>query len=834
MKTALHRFFFLQLVIAFLLPGALNAQIQSADQFYSTKYLQNAIRKYSRKLKKDPDNAQICFNLAEAYRLNGDYVQAEGYYEAALEQENQPQTRLLLAQMQMANGKYTQAAENFKGYATTCSNENDIRNANALSDQCKRLTTFKWDAGNVSIAPAPFNSPQLDFSPVFYGEDKIVFSSNRTRVRDFNRPEDPWTQGNFVDLYYVEDNGDGYSNPDLFTKKVNSIYHEGPCTFSPDLGTMYFTRSDFLKGKRGRDSEHNTRLQIFSAKKMGEDWKRIEVLSFNDPEYSYCHPALSANGKVLVFSSDMPGGEGGMDLYMTRKIGQRAWSKPENLGPEINTAGNEVFPWIDSEGTLYFSSNMHLGLGGLDIFKADFVDGKWKYPSNLGAPFNSLKDDFGYVSKTDGEGGFFTSNRGESHDDIFVFEGIQPLILVGTLSDCGAGRPIPGASILLDERGKEEKLDTTDAKGRFLFEIEFDRLYLLEATKVGFVKDQECTGSLKLNSMDYYGQDTIQVSLKMAKKVEVVVTEQPEFTLSDTIFRYELSDDRQIRIEDEMVIGLERKNGEIFRQAIGPKREIEIDQQIQVSRPGLPDTLLTWKPGLGGDIYIENGVVFAEEKRPDTTIKWIIGDSADVEIENVVVLKRVNLPDSIVTVDPEFLAKDPVRELNLDGGKILVMEVVPDTILRTYFGTLCKIELREGEVVELHNVYFDFDKYDLRGDGFGDLEVLLKLLNKYPEMTGMAMAHTDSRGSDAYNLRLSQNRANSTREFLVRNGIAPERLEAIGFGERLLKNDCGNGVECDEEKHQRNRRVEFMITGMGRFLRSKERWFSDGIGSPDW
>ena len=263
------------------------------------------------------------------------------------------------------------------------------------------------------------NTGDLEFSPVFY-QNGIVYVSSRYKSGAIDKK----IGETFFELFYSELDRNGTPlDPQDFSVNVNSQVHEGPVAFNRQGNLIYFTRNNMKKGVRKADSQGVTRLKIYEASKGAFDWEEVHELPFNNDEYSTCHPALSADGRRLYFTSDMPGGYGGFDLYFVERRGG-TWSMPINLGPEINTPQNEVFPYIHESGTLFFSSTGHSGYGGLDIFMIDISGQTWSQVSNLGKPFNSERDDLGFILAPDGKYGFLTSDRtgGYGKDDIYRFE----------------------------------------------------------------------------------------------------------------------------------------------------------------------------------------------------------------------------------------------------------------------------------------------------------------------------------------------------------------------------------------------------------------------------
>ena len=650
---------FLLLITTLLLAAEFAVgQLYTASNAYNSLHLKEAIKKYKKVIKKDETNGEALFNIANCYRLSGEFSEAEKWFERAAAYYDDSRAKLFYAQMLMANEKYEVAATWYDKYSRATTNANNSRNAKRLSQQCHELLETGIQGTPLVLDKVSFNSPGIDFSPAYYQENYIVFASNRAKGERDPKLPDPWNEGEFVDLFMVEVEAPlKYSEVMKFSSVINSKYHEGPVSFSAEGDIIYFTRTDF-KGTRLRtDNQLNSRLNIYKAIKTGSSWGKVERLDFNSKESNSAHPALSPDQEYLIFASDRPGGYGGMDLYISWSTGS-GWGDPVNMGLEINTSGSEAFPFIDENGDLYYSSDFLVGVGGLDVFKAEKTGRKWKNPQNMGAPINSPKDDFGFIFDPNHKGGFFTSNREGLLDDIYHFHEKPVIDLVGVVRDCRDSSEVPNALIEIDEDGLLARKLHTNVAGEFINWLDFDRDYHIVVEKEGYEVSKECPGYVEFNTdgMEYANQ-----------KVEV----------------------------------------EIWLNRIVP----------------------------------------------------------------------------------------PVEIVEMISGRNVTLEA--------------------GARITLHNIYFNLAKADIRTDAVGACMELLSLLKRYPHIEGELSAHTDSRGSDPYNLKLSQDRATSVYNFLIHNGVEESRLTAVGYGETQLKNSCTNGVQCSEAEHQMNRRVEFLITSMG-------------------
>ncbi len=265
-----------------------------------------------------------------------------------------------------------------------------------------------------TIQILPINSAAAEFCPVFYKNGLIFCSTRQSAIWSglSSRQKD-------MDLYYTErKSNNSYTAPRKLRGDINTRKDEGPFTITADGKFLYFTKT-----KSKRQKNEIPTLGIFSARLDGKEWKDIRKFPHNVHKYNVAHPALSADGQTLYFSADLHGGYGGTDLYVCHKVGS-SWTRPQNLGPAVNTWGNEQFPFVHPDGMLYFSSDGHSGMGGLDVFYTrEIRKDQWLVPKNYGEPVNSEKDDFGIVVSEDKRQGYFSSNRrgGFGKDDIYAF-----------------------------------------------------------------------------------------------------------------------------------------------------------------------------------------------------------------------------------------------------------------------------------------------------------------------------------------------------------------------------------------------------------------------------
>ncbi|WP_026716431.1 OmpA family protein, partial [Flavobacterium gelidilacus] len=364
-----------------------------------------------------------------------------------------------------------------------------------------------------------------DYGSAFYGEE-LVFASARDTGGVFSRKH-KWTNQSFTNLYQSKVGGDGnLQEADKFSKSTNSKFHESTPVFTKDGKTMYFTRNNYVDGKKGRSGEKVMLLKILKATLVDDKWGNVVELPFNSNEYSVAHPALSPDDKTLYFASDMPGTLGASDLYKVSIDGD-SYGEPENLGAVFNTEARETFPFISDENELYFASDGQLGLGGLDIFVSKMEeDGTFKEVHNVGAPVNGKDDDFAFLIDTQTKFGFFTSNRegGQGYDDIYKFKENIPLpykceqTLAIAVVDQETGAVIPNAQItLMDENMQTIEQVFADENGKYTFEkdkIECDKDYTVRVTGINGYSSNE----KPVHTAEKTGETFVEIPLEKNRK----------------------------------------------------------------------------------------------------------------------------------------------------------------------------------------------------------------------------------------------------------------------------------------------------------------------------
>ncbi|MCA1741898.1 MAG: OmpA family protein [Bacteroidales bacterium] len=478
--------------LVLLLPVALSAQKQKTERAYSAyqagSYYE-AIDLFKDVYSKTRDKqvkAEMVFMVAEGYRLINDPKNAELWYKRAVRSAfPRPEAQYWLAESTKKLGRYPQAIEEFRKYRQLV--PGDPRTEQQIR-ACE--LAIEWQASPESYNVEELkevNSRNSDFSPAFGRDDNglLWFTSSRDDAQ--GNKEHGATGQSFTDLFETRlDKKSKWSTP-VPVDFLNSEFEDGTPSFSSDFTEVYFTRCE--AGKR-----ENKGCVIMYSTREGTRWSDPEKLELLADSLVAAHPSVSPDGQTLYFVSDMPGGLGGKDIYRsTRTSPGSPWSRPENLGTDINTRGNELFPFIRENGTLYFSSDGHIGMGGLDIFRAVPQAGDSWIVNNMRPPINNPADDFGITFEKGAEKGIFSSSRkGRGVDDLYTFE-MPPLLfsITGLVKDEKTGQPVEGAAVqLIASDGANMQTETGNA-GDFKFSLRPEVDYIFLASKRGFLNGKE-------------------------------------------------------------------------------------------------------------------------------------------------------------------------------------------------------------------------------------------------------------------------------------------------------------------------------------------------------
>lgn len=688
--------------------------------------------------------------LAESYRKLNNMKEAEFWYGQVVHlPEAKPIDYLHYGKALQANGKCDLARPWFKKYSAA---EPDDLRGQLLSNTCdlealEKMLKSRKDF--YEIKQLPFNTAFDDFGPTFY-KGNLLFASERNNKSSINRIHE-WSGYPFLDLLITKvDTIDAETldfkydeAPEKYSNRLNTKYHSGPICFSQDEKTVFFTHNDSDERNRlGRNDETTIRLKVFTADIDGDKWTNIEGLPFNSDEYSVAYPALDVDGKTLYFSSDMPGGFGGMDLYYTVKENGQ-WLPPRNLGPRINTEGHEVFPYVHSSGRLYFSSDGHVGLGMLDVYYIDNNNGVWESPMNVGYPINTPSDDFGLIMNKEETFGYFCSNRkgGTGRTDIYSFK--YSIVKVEVLVyDENTNQPINDASVLNDCSGLEM---FTGDNGRVTIELPLNRCCTFTAGKEDYTKNtsESCTYDYKASTKVF---------------VKIALSQSMNFAIEGVVYDEETGDP----LTNSSVVVTPDCGGEAI--------EVKTDESGRYRFTLDSDCCYSLKAAHEGYFSVSTDQPYCTKG---------LGKSQTFT-HNFALQRFINPPGDLVTDEnnPSFYPCDGI-----------------------------------GRSFVIRHIYYDFDKAYIRTDAEEPLFQLIKILEDNPDLVVEIGSHTDARGSNRYNIRLSARRAESVVKYLINQGIDESRLQAKGYGETDPTNDCVDEIPCTEEQHQRNRRTEFRVIG---------------------
>ena len=474
MKNIIYTALFIFTIGAF----AQNSNIKIGDKQNQKLAYIDAIKTYEKIVKKGYVNTEICEKIGDAYYYNANYKIAAEWYQKLFSLSKKPNSEYYYryALTLKSTGKNEESDKFMNQYLLLAPNQQ--RSVLLKSDE-NYLNLIKKNSERFEIGTLTINSPNSDFGGSFY-KDQLVFSSSRESKNIYKRTHS-WTGLPFTSLYSGAINQEGLvSEPKRFAKNIDTKYNESNPVFTKDGKTVYFTRNNYFKEKKGYNTEGIALLKIYRAQiNQKQEWDNITELPFNSDNFQVAHPALSPDEKTLYFASDRPGSTGNSDIYKVEIKSDGNFGEPENLGNSINTEGRETFPFISESGILYFASDGRPGLGGLDIFQVDLNKiNKRNSVLNIGAPINGTMDDFSFCINEATNRGFFTSNRdgGQGNDDVYGFIQNKPIVypceqqLAGIVLDKQTNEILPGSDVSLFS--KDHQLisnQISNQKGEFNF-----------------------------------------------------------------------------------------------------------------------------------------------------------------------------------------------------------------------------------------------------------------------------------------------------------------------------------------------------------------------------
>jgi len=615
------------------------SQIKRADKKYDSYAYIDVIQTYEKVALKGYKSEDMFKKLGNAYYFNSNFEGASKWYGELFVLNPNPESEYYYryAQSLKATGELEKSNQIMGEFYAKFRNDTRGKLYNETSNYMDQI---KANSGRYNIEDAGINSKYSDYGTFVY-DSKVYFASARD-TGNFSQRKHTWTGEYFTNLYFSAVDS---VKVEKLKRGLNSKFHETTPVFTKDGKTVYFTRNNYVNGKKGKSENKINFIKLYKATLENNKWTNITALPFTSDSYSTGHPALSPDERTLYFASDMSGTLGQSDLYKVSINDNGGFGTPENLGKSINTEGKETFPFVTDENEIYFASDGRPGLGGLDVFVGKLNnDGTISDIQNLGTDINSPQDDFAYVIDPVSRKGYFSSNKegGQGSDDIYKFIENKALRCVqelsGSITDAQAGVVLPEAKVTLYENTIVKNTTIADSNGDYKFEVDCGKTYNVRAEKEEYA--------------------TREVSITIGK--------------------------------------------------------------------------------LSG---------------------------------------KTSLP----------IALDPAT---------------------------CKVTVGDdlGKCFGIKMIYFDLDKSEITTAAAVDLEKILQVLKDNPTMKLDIRSYTDSRQTHQYNQALSDRRAKSTLNWLIKNGVKVNRLNGKGYGETVLLNSCSDDVNCSEAEHQMNRRSEFVIT----------------------
>ena len=681
----------------------------------------NALELYLHILDKDPGDVHARQRVAECYVKLNDPSSARALYSSLVKEKNiPPSVKYEYADVLCSTLQYNEAIMWYEDYGKAVPKDPLPKEK---IDFINHINLYYRDTVFFRLGEININSDHADFGPQIY-KDGLVFVSSRDHDQFIKRQSmaSEHHEEALLNLFYAKKTNDNkFGSVEFFGGyHLKSIYHDGPITFYDHYRKAAFTRNSMTHahGKTIPDSLGRINLKIFFADvEQSGALKNVTSFEHNNDHYSTAHTTFSSNGQTMFFASDKGGGLGGADIYYSRREGGK-WSKPVNAGKSINTSGDEFYPFLSNDSTLYFASSGHGGFGGLDVFVSNRRKGVFQKARNLGSPINTSRDDFSLITDSTGRAGYLASNRkGDgTSDDIFFFKANHNYSYGVTRELGNPTHVIPNASIYMKDE-HDNLIDSlqSDENGYFRIDLPLNQVYIISAKKPGYETLENIS---YINKERNLGVDSLLFELwKQDLTVKgIIYSKESQTKLAGaTVTLMNLTDNTA----DSLVVG---ENGQYVFPVYPNKK-----YRIKVSKSG----------------FVQGG-------------------------------------------------------FTLDTKDIYKGELVNDVVVEEVY-------------IEKVTIHFDYNKSELSSASIRELDQIARTMRNFPDATLIIRAHADSRGSEEYNQRISNQRAEVTRQYIDKKGIATKRIDAKGFGEVLILNRCSDGVECTEEDHFLNRRAELKV-----------------------
>ena len=465
-----------------MVSGMLSAQNQytkSADKLFNRYEYVDAAKEYLKLAEGSKADSYVYKQLAESYYNVFNTKEAVKWYAKVVEQKQDAETYYKYAQMLKAEGNFKEADQQMQQFAQLAPND---QRAKTFVSKPNYLPELQGQTKLYDVVKSDVSSDKTDFGAVLTNDNNVYFASSRNTSRKTNS----WNEEPYLDIYKATYNANGTISDAVAVDNINTKWHDGPVSITSDGTTMYYGSESFNEKEFTKDKPKNAKfgkIYLYKATKEGDNWGNIKPLPFNNKGYDVRNPSVSKDGKTLYFSSNMPGGFGGEDIWKVA-VNADEYGTPENLGQKVNTEANESFPYITDDNVLFFSSNGKTGFGGLDVFKMDLNKGTEAI--NVGEPVNTSKDDFAFTYNTTKKVGFFSSNRG-GNDDIFKADPVCNVQALIRVKDAKTGIVIEGATVMLvDEKQTTITNQTTAFNGETLSSVLCNTSYSAQVSKQGY------------------------------------------------------------------------------------------------------------------------------------------------------------------------------------------------------------------------------------------------------------------------------------------------------------------------------------------------------------
>lgn len=574
--------------------NAQDKELIRAKRFFDKTFYSEAIVLYE-KLAEEKPSQEVIKNLADSYYYTNNLIKAQRYYRLLVQNYNKDLDReyyFKYAQTLKASNSYDDANKALKEYYATATSSKDSL---YFQKELKELENVSAIGNRFEIKNLAINTPNSEFGAVKF-KGNLVFAGVKLKPGLFDKKYkwDNATYLNLVAVPFTEINN-ATATINYFADELKTGVHEANAVFTKDGKTVYFTRNNSKNGKKRRNDQKISNLQIFKAELVDGKWTNIVSLPFNSPNYSTEHPALSVDEKVLYFSSDMPGSLGSFDIYSVN-VNKGAFDTPKNLGPIINTDKREQFPFVAADNKLYFSSDGHLGYGSLDVFVSEIQGNEYSEPVNIGLPLNSNLDDFAFNIDSETKEGFFASNRegGKGNDDIYQFKEIKDLIvedckqfIAGTITDIDTKLALENATVILQDADKKTlNTITTLADGKFSFTVPCEASYKVLAFKENYTNESKSLtldktrnvindASLALRSLDAIKQEEKQIA-ENKRKQEIIIEEENK--KKEALAVVELKE-KEKKAKEAAIVAAEVKKNEKVKEILAQEKDVVKDKE---------------------------------------------------------------------------------------------------------------------------------------------------------------------------------------------------------------------------------------------------------------